>query len=321
MKSVVTGGAGFIGSNLAEALLADRQEVHIIDDLSTGHRHNIPEGATFHEGSVLDIPLLKRVFKDTDVVYHQGALGSVPRSIENPARSHDVNVNGTFNVLDTARTCGVQKVVYAASSSAYGDTPTLPKVEDMPPNPKSPYAVTKLTGELYCRTFFETYGLRTTALRYFNVYGPRQDPEGAYAAVIPKFILAAMAGKDLTIHGDGEQSRDFTYVADVVEANRLAARSTKADGMMMNIGAGGRTTVNELARAIIDAVGSLSSVVHGPVRGGDVAHSLAGLERAAKAIGYAPAYDMEAGLAATVEWFIKAHATPNSESLAPRSST
>lgn len=317
----MTGGAGFIGANLAEALVADGLDVHIVDDLSTGHRASVPAAATLHEGSILDPALLAEVFADAEVVYHQAALGSVPRSIADPVRSHDVNVNGTLNVLVAARASDVEKVVYAGSSSAYGDTPTLPKVEDMPANPKSPYAVTKLTGEFYCRTFFDTYGLRTTALRYFNVYGPKQDPTGPYAAVIPKFILAAMANQDLQIHGDGTQSRDFTFVADVVEANRLAAASTRADGAVMNIGAGGRTTLNELAAMILAATGSSAGSVHGPERPGDVAHSLAGLTRARELIGYAPRVSIDAGIRSTVEWFERAYATPKSRSAAAGSST
>lgn len=303
MKAVVTGGAGFIGANLSEALLGEGHEVHIVDDLATGHRENVPEGAVFHEGSILDEALLAEVFADASVVYHQGALGSVPRSIKEPLVSNEVNITGTLKVLLHAHEAEVDKVVFAASSSAYGDTEELPKVETMTPRPKSPYAVSKLTCEHYCKVFHEVYGLRTTALRYFNVYGPKQDPDGPYAAVIPKFILAALRGDDLHIHGDGEQSRDFTYVADAVQANMKAAASTRADGEVINVGAGERTTVNTLARDILDAVGGDAKVVHGPPREGDVAHSLASLDKARALLGYEPTVPVADGLARTVGWF------------------
>jgi nucleoside-diphosphate-sugar epimerase len=303
MKALVTGGAGFIGSNLAERLLTDGHEVHVLDDLSTGHRRNVPAGATFHAGSILDGKLLRKAMAGAEVVFHQAALGSVPRSVEEPVLSHEVNLTGTLRVLEAARALDVRKVVFAASSSAYGDTPTLPKHEGMLPAPLSPYAVTKLASEHYCSAYHKVYGLPTTSLRYFNVYGPRQDPNGAYAAVIPKFILAALKGETLTIHGDGTQSRDFTYVADVVQANLLAAQGAKSDGQMMNIGAAGRTDLNELAREIIALAGSRSKVVHGPPRAGDVHDSQASLDRARELLGYRPAVALAQGLSRTVEWF------------------
>jgi len=299
MKCIVTGGAGFIGSHLAEALLARGDEVHIIDDLSTGHRGNVPAGAQLHQGSITDRELLARVFAGAKYVFHEAALGSVPRSIEEPARTDFANVHGTVCVLDAARHANVEKVVFAASSSAYGDTPTLPKHEEMAPSPKSPYAVTKLAGEQYCRTFYETYGLRTTALRYFNVYGPRQDPQGAYAAVIPRWIAACLGGEPIVIHGDGSQSRDFTYVDDVVQANLLATASTAADGEIVNIGAGSRTDLSTLAKLILDATGSDARVEHAPPRAGDVAHSLASLEKAKRVLAYEPRVTLREGLAAT----------------------
>jgi nucleoside-diphosphate-sugar epimerase len=303
VKAVVTGGAGFIGSNLAERLLADGHEVHVVDDLSTGHRGNVPAKAAFHHASILDDTALRRAFEGADVVWHQGAIGSVPRSMADPLGSHEPNLTGTLKVLEAARHAGVRKVVYAASSSAYGDTPTLPKAESMPAQPLSPYAVTKLASELYCQVYHRAYGLATTCLRYFNVYGPRQDPNGPYAAVVPKFILAALQGDPLTIHGDGRQSRDFTFVGDVVEANLLAARAGTADGEVVNIGAGGQTSLDELARLIVELAGSRSPVVHGPPRPGDIRDSLASLDRARELLGYRPRTSVREGLAATVAWF------------------
>lgn len=240
------------------------------------------------------------MIEGASVVFHQAALPSVPRSIADPFTSNWVNVDGTLKVLIHARDKGVEKVVFAASSSAYGDTVTLPKHEDMPPQPKSPYAITKLVGEMYCRVFYEVYGLRTTALRYFNVYGPRQDPLGAYAAVIPRFLSAALAGAPLTIHGDGMQSRDFTFVQDVARANLLAARTRGSDGQVINVGAGGRTTVNDLAQMVLDITGSRSRVERVAPRRGDVAHSLASLERSRKLLGFDPRVPLRDGLAACV---------------------
>ncbi|HUR63216.1 MAG TPA: SDR family oxidoreductase [Candidatus Thermoplasmatota archaeon] len=303
MKALVTGGAGFIGSNLAERLLADGHQVHVLDDLSTGHRRNVPAKATFHHGSILDDALLRRAMAGAEVVFHQAALGSVPRSIAEPVTSHEVNLTGTVRVLEAARALEVRKVVFAASSSAYGDTPTLPKHEAMLPAPLSPYAVTKLAAEHYLAAYHKVYGLPTTSLRYFNVYGPRQDPNGAYAAVIPKFILSALRGEPLAIHGDGTQSRDFTYVADVVNANLLAAQSAKADGQVCNIGAAGRTDLNGLARDIVALAGSRSPIEHGPPRPGDVHDSQASLERARDLLGYRPAVALPEGLRRTVAWF------------------
>ncbi|HET6399482.1 MAG TPA: SDR family oxidoreductase [Candidatus Thermoplasmatota archaeon] len=304
MKVVVTGGAGFIGSHIAESYVNEGAEVHIIDDLATGHRRNVPAGATFHEGSILDSNLLSKVFAGASFVFHQAALGSVPRSISDPLRSNEVNVSGTLGVLLAARDAQVRKVVFAASSSAYGDTPTLPKHEAMPVNPQSPYAVTKVAGEHYCRAFSNIYGLPTTALRYFNVYGPRQDPNGAYAAVIPRFIAAAFKGNPLLIYGDGSQTRDFTYVADVVRANKLAAEEKRTDGLVMNIGAAGRTSIRELAGLVIRLSRSQSRIELAPSRPGDIRDSLADLTLAERAMGYRPEYPITQGLKLTVEHFI-----------------
>ena len=303
MKAVVTGGAGFIGSNIAERLVADGHDVLVFDDLATGNRANVPKGARFQQGSILDPEALDKAFKGAEAVFHMAALPRVSRSIENPVRSNEVNVTGSLQVLQAARRHDVGKVVYASSSSAYGDTPTLPKVESMPTTPQSPYAVSKLTAEMYCRVFHRVYGLRTTALRYFNVYGPRQDPNGAYAAVIPKFILLAMKGEPIPIHGDGSQTRDFTYVGDVVAANLLAIKSTKADGQVVNIGAGGRTSLNDLAKAILKATGSKSKIVREPPRAGDVHDSLASLVLAKELLGHKPKMPIARGIPATALWF------------------
>jgi UDP-glucose 4-epimerase len=303
MKAVVTGGAGFIGSNLAHALLQQQHEVVVIDNLATGHSQNVSEKAQFLHGSVTDPAVLAQAFEGADVVFHQAALGSVPRSIADPVASNEANVVGTLQVLEAARKFDVSKVVFAASSSAYGNTPTLPKVETMTPAPRSPYAVSKLAGESYCSVFWQVYGLRTTSLRYFNVYGPRQDPNGAYAAVIPRFIMAALRGQPLTILGDGSQTRDFTYVEDVVRANLLASGSRAADGRVINIGAGGRTSLRDLAHLIISAAKSESAIRFDPPRKGDVQDSLAGLQLARELLGYSPKVDIATGIRSTVAWF------------------
>lgn len=303
MKAVVTGGAGFIGSHLAERLLQDGHEVHVLDDLSLGRRANVPAQAVFHHGSVLDARRVGEALAGADAVFHEAALPSVPRSLEAPLASHEANATGTLQILEAARRLDVAKVVYAASSSAYGNTATLPKVEAMPAAPRSPYAAAKLAGEMYCAAYAAAYGVRTVCLRYFNVYGPRQDPEGAYAAVIPRFILAALQGRPLPIHGDGAQTRDFTYVADAVEANLLAWRAPAGDGQPINVGAGERTDLNTLAAHILRLTGSASPVVHGPARPGDVRDSLAGLDRARGLLGYRPRVRLSEGIAETVAWF------------------
>lgn len=305
MKVVVTGGAGFIGSNLADELANRGKEVVILDDLSTGKIDNIGrlrrrENVRFVNGSVTDMELLKGVFKRAEVVYHLAAIPSVPRSIKEPVRSNEVNINGTLNVLMAARACGVRKVVYASSSSVYGDTLELPKREEMNPNPLSPYAVTKLTGEYYCRVFQEVYGLETVSLRYFNVYGPRQDPLSEYAAVIPKFIQRALKGMPPVIYGDGNQTRDFTFVKDVVEGTIILAEN-EATGVF-NIGRGEQTSINHLARLVLEVTGQDLEPIHEKPRTGDVRHSLADISRA-KSYGYNPKYSVKEGLKETVRWF------------------
>ncbi len=307
MPSVlVTGGAGFIGSNLVEALLARGDRVRVLDDLSTGKRENLDPflpSLDLLEGSVTDPETCRRAVAGVDFVLHQAALPSVPKSLERPAETHAVNVDGTLNLLIAARDAGVRRVVYAASSSAYGDTERLPKVETMPASPKSPYAVQKYAGELYCRVFTECFGLETVALRYFNVFGPRQDPNSAYAAVIPLFIGACLRDEAPTIHGDGTTSRDFTFIADVVQANLLACEAPEAAGAVINVARGDRITLVELARAVRDAVGRGRPPVHGPPRAGDVRHSQADIGRARALLGYEPQVDFAEGIARTVTFY------------------
>jgi len=306
MKAVVTGGAGFIGSNLVDALLQDGHEVHIIDNLSTGKRENLVDlvsqtDCTFIEGSVTDLDLLRTVFRGIDCVFHQAAIPSVQRSVEDPRATNDANVNGTLAVLIAARDCGVKKVVYASSSSVYGDTPTLPKTEEMIPNPKSPYAVSKLTGEYYCRVFSEVYGLKTVCLRYFNVYGPKQDPSSDYAAVIPRFITRALEQQPPIIYGDGTQTRDFTYVNDVAHAN-IQSMKQEVEGIF-NIACGERISVNELATIVMELVGVNLAVIYDAPRSGDIKDSLAEISRARKELKYNPEHSLTDGLEETIRWF------------------
>ena len=300
---VVTGGAGFIGSHLA-GLLANRgYHVIILDDLSTGKMANVESllkktNVEFIQGSIIDLPLLQQLFQGVDYIFHQAAIPSVPRSIENPGASHNVNVTGTLNVLLAARDNNVSKVVYASSSSVYGDTPKLPKVEDMATNPLSPYAVTKLAGEHYCQVFHQVYGLPTVCLRYFNVYGPKQDLESQYAAAIPKFIMRIAKKSPPIIFGDGEQTRDFTFVKDVTEANILAVESD-ATGIF-NIARGSRVTVNQLVQLVISIMGSSNvKPVYKEPRPGEVTHSFADVSKA-KTFGYNPRYSLEEGLTETI---------------------
>ena len=300
-KVIVTGGAGFIGSHLAEELARRGYQVTILDDLSTGEMENIKEllkkgSVQFIQDSITNFSLLKELFQGAIYVFHQAALPSVPRSVKDPLAASEVNITGTLNVLLAARDNKVRKVVYASSSSVYGDTPTLPKKEDMVPHPQSPYAVSKLAGEHYCRVFQEVYGLATACLRYFNVYGPRQNPDSQYAAVIPRFIRWASEGSPLIIFGDGEQTRDFTFIADAVEANILAAESN-ASGVF-NIGRGKSITINELAKLVIKLTGNNVEPVHQEPREGDIRHSLADISKA-KTLGYEPRYNLEEGLEET----------------------
>jgi nucleoside-diphosphate-sugar epimerase len=304
-RYLVTGGAGFIGSHIVEQLAGEGQDVVVLDDFSTGKRDNLAPFAgrvEIIEGSVTDPATCARACRDVDYVLHQAALASVPRSVRDPVATHNANITGTLNILIAARDAKVKRVVYAASSSAYGNTAELPKHEGMVPRPLSPYAVSKLSGEEYCRAFYASFGLETVALRYFNIFGPRQDPTSQYAAVVPKFIVSAMANESPTIYGDGEQTRDFTYVANAVRANLLACRAPKeALGDVFNVGCGTRITVNDLWREIKRFVGSRADARYEPARTGDVRDSLASLDRTRRVLGYEPAVSLEQGLRLTVE--------------------
>jgi UDP-glucose 4-epimerase len=302
-RYLVTGGAGFIGSSIAETLRKNGERVRVIDDFSTGHRHNL-EGldVELFEGDVCDLDLLKKAMTGVEVVFHQAARASVPRSVEFPLQSDRANTHGSLSVLEIARQSGVKRVVYAGSSSAYGDTPTLPKREDMTPQPLSPYAVAKLAAEHYCTVYAHLHGLETLTTRYFNVFGARQDPNGAYAAVIPKWIASALAGEALVINGDGKQTRDFCYIDNVVHANLLAATtSKKLKGEVVNISCGERITLLELADAIAAESGKDCKRVHGPPRVGDVRDSLGDISRAKDVIGYEPKVLWREGLKRTIE--------------------
>jgi len=305
--AIVTGGAGFIGSHLAELLHERGYRVLILDNLSSGKIANIERllkksNAEFIQGDIANIDVLKKVFRQADCVFHQAAVPSVPCSINDPGTSHNVNATGTLNVLLAARDNNVRKVIYASSSSVYGDTPRLPKTEDMLVKPLSPYAVSKLTGEHYCRVFEQVYGLPNVCLRYFNVYGPRQDPESQYAAVIPRFIKEIIQGKSPVIFGDGMQTRDFTFVKDVAEANILAAESDTTG--TFNIARGSRVTVNKLFELILSIldIDNIRPIYDEP-RNGDIRHSYADISRS-KAFGYNPKHNLEEGLKETIPSFI-----------------
>ena len=303
-RALVTGGAGFIGGHLVEALLESGFSVRVLDDFSSGREENLAAVRGRIEllrGDLADPAVAARGVAGVEVVFHQGAVPSVPRSVAEPLRTNRANLDGTLGILEAARGAGVRRVVYAASSSAYGDTEVLPKVETMPANPRSPYALQKYAGEVYCRLYHELFGLETVALRYFNVFGPRQDPKSTYAAVIPRFATACLRGEPPHVHGDGEQSRDFTYVADAVRANLLAADAPGAAGQVINVAGGRRISLNQLLAAIQAIVGSDVEPIHDPPRPGDVRHSLADLGRARALLGYEPRVSVEDGLRRTVE--------------------
>jgi nucleoside-diphosphate-sugar epimerase len=310
-RYLVTGGAGFIGSNIAEALVKRGEEVVILDSLATGYEKNIAHlrnDLTFIKGDVRDAGTVREALAGVDYVLHEAALASVPRSIEDPVLVTDVNVRGTLVMLDEARRAGVKRFVYAASSSAYGDTEKLPKEEGMTPKPLSPYAASKLMGEYYCAVYAHVYGMSTVSLRYFNIFGPRQDPRSQYAAVIPIFISHLLAGTSPTIFGDGEQSRDFTFVENVVEANILASRCENARGQTVNVACGGHYTLNDLFDQMRKIMGSSVSPRYAEPRAGDVKHSHADISAAEKLIGYRVAVPFAEGLRRTIAWYGAARA-------------
>jgi nucleoside-diphosphate-sugar epimerase len=313
-RYLVTGGAGFIGSHIVEALLRRGETVVVLDDFSTGRRPNLdvviqalPRGAATPEvieGDIRDPALVRRAMEGVTHVLHQAALPSVQRSVEDPISSHEVNAGGTLNLLVAARDAGVRRFVYASSSSVYGDNPVLPKVETMTPEPLSPYAVSKLSAEYSCRIFHSLYGLETISLRYFNVFGPRQDPHSQYAAVIPNFITAAISRSSPTVHGDGLQSRDFTFIENAVEANLKACEAPAgAAGRAFNVACGTKATLLDVLRIIGEIVGSPIRPIHGPPRKGDVKHSLADIGQARHHLDYAPRIDLEEGLRRTIANF------------------
>jgi len=305
---LVTGGAGFIGSSLARALLARGDSVRILDNFSSGKRENIADFASRIDlvtGDILDDAALTRAMAGVEVVYHEAAIPSVPKSMAEPVQNHDANATGTLKVLDHARKAGVRRVIYAASSAAYGDDPVLPKVETMLPLPISPYGASKLAGEQYCHVYARAFGLETVCLRYFNVFGPRQDPASEYAAVIPKFITMALAGQTPRIFGDGTQSRDFAYIDNVIEANFKAATADArlASGGVFNIACGVVTDLNQVVAQIGDVLGMKLKARHEPERVGDIKHSLADITQARTRLGYTAAVSFAEGLRRTVEWY------------------
>jgi len=303
---LVTGGAGFVGAHLAEALVRRGDRVRILDNLSTGQRANlasIQDQVEWFAGDVGDAQAVARAIAGCDIVFHQAALASVPRSLAEPLATHEACATGTLVVLDAARRAGVRRVIYAASSSAYGNRPEPQKREDDLPSPLSPYAAAKLAGEMYCEAFWHSYGLETVALRYFNVFGPRQDPSGPYAAVIPLFIKALLTGQRPTIFGDGQQTRDFTYVANVVHANLLAAAAPEAAGGVFNVGSGTAISLLDLLRELNAILGTEVEPIFQPPRAGDVRDSLADISRARRMLGYEPQVSLAEGLQRTVEFY------------------
>jgi len=304
--ALVTGGAGFIGSHIASALASSGARVRVIDDLSTGYRENIADiqGVDFVQGSLADDASLQKALEGVELVFHEAAIPSVPRSVEDPRQTHIASVESTFSLLLAARDRKVRRVVYAASSSAYGDQPTLPKVETMLPEPLSPYAVAKLVGEHYCQVFTRVYGLETVSLRYFNVFGPRQDPSSQYSGVVSRFISDLLGGQQPVIYGDGEQSRDFTYIDNVVDANLKAAESTQGIGEVINIANGERISLNQLLSELISLTGKTGVVAdYQEPRAGDVKHSLADITRARTLLGYEPRVNLRSGLQLTIDWW------------------
>ncbi len=304
---LITGIGGFIGSSLARALLSRGEQVRGVDNFSTGKRENIADilnRIDFREADILDLDAMHKACAGVDFVFHEAAIPSVPKSVLDPLGSNRANIDGTVNVLVAARDAKVKRVVYAASSSAYGDTPTLPKREDMRPDPISPYAVAKLASEQYMISFYRCYGLETVCLRYFNIFGPRQDPSSPYSGVLAKFITLMLKGEQPAIYGDGEQSRDFTYIDNAVEANLLACNAPKsAAGQVFNVATGRRVTLNETFQLLQGLTGYSGLPKYGPERGGDIKHSLADISKAESGLGFKPIVNFEEGLRRTVEWY------------------
>jgi nucleoside-diphosphate-sugar epimerase len=305
---LITGIAGFIGSSLARAVLAQGDEVRGVDNFSTGKQANLDEilrEIDFRELDLLDLDALHNACRGVDYIFHEAAIPSVPKSVLDPLGSNRANIDGTVHLLIAARDAKVKRVVYAASSSAYGDTPTLPKHEAMLPNPNSPYAVAKLAGEYYMTSFYRCYGLETVSLRYFNIFGPRQDPSSPYSGVLAKFITQMLNGEPPTIFGDGAQSRDFTYIQNAVDANLLAikAPASQAAGQVFNVATGKRADLNQAFQLVKKITGYTGDIKYGPERSGDVKHSLADLSRTEKHLGYKPTVDFEEGLRRTVDWY------------------
>ncbi len=303
---LVTGGAGFIGSHLAERFVNDGHAVRVLDDFSTGKRENLrgfSDRIDLVEGDMRDFETCLRACDDIEIVFHQAAIPSVPKSVDNPVASHDANINGTFNLLMAARQKKCRRFIYAASSSAYGDVDVSPKHEGIKPEPLSPYAVQKLAGELYLRAFFECFELESLAIRYFNVFGPRQDPASQYAAAIPAFVTAILADRPPTVYGDGEQTRDFTYIDNVVHGNVLAAEAAKTTGQAINVACGEQVSVNAIIRRINELLGKDITPNYVPPRAGDVKHSLADIRLARELIGYEPRVSFDEGLRLAIDYY------------------
>jgi UDP-glucose 4-epimerase len=304
MRALVTGGAGFIGSAVASALVERGDDVRVLDNLATGFEEQVPDGAEFMKEDLRDIDAVRNACESIDVVFHEAAIRSVPRSVDDPLLSNDANVNGTLNLLVAASDAGVKRLVYASSSSVYGDRAGEVNREDMSPDPRSPYAASKLAGEFYCRVWTHLERVPTVSLRYFNVFGPGQHPESRYAAVFPAFISALVADRAPEVHWDGEQSRDFSFIEDVVAANLAAAQAEReCDGAVINIGGGEAKTVNEVLRSVSDELGKWIEPTHRPKRSGDVRHTRADLTRARELLGWEPRSNWAEAVAATVRWF------------------